>query len=165
MDYQAVYDYSNDISQNLGVSVKWVHADKQWLNLVPDIDEGLTCWSLPFPSTFNFTPNFNRTWTLRFVFYQQDAPDSDLDQNDTEKMQESIRTVAITDRAVNLFIRLFESNDINDALDKASQKLSVVSGTTEPVIRDTAQLLTGTLVTLTVLFDDAFNYCSLSTLT
>lgn len=162
--YQSVYDYSHDISQNLGVSVNWVHADKSWLNLIVP-NEGLTCWSLPFISSFNFDPNFSRTWTLVFIFYQQDKADSDMDQNDQSKMQESIRTLANTDRAASMFIRLFESNEINNTLDKASQTLNITSGSSEVAIRDTAQQLTGTRVELTVQFPDDFDYCCLPTAT
>jgi hypothetical protein len=161
MDYQNVYDYSKDISQSLGLSVKWVHADKSWLNLTTP-DDGLTCWSLPFTSSMSFVPNFSRSWNLSFIFYQQDAPDSDMDQNDQSAMQESIRTLSNTDRAVNMFIRLFESNSLTTALDLASQKLLVTSSGTEPAIRDTAQLLTGTLLTMTVQFPDNFDYCCLT---
>lgn len=162
--YQSVYDYSHDISQNLGLSVKWVHADKSWLNAsLPN--EGLTCWSLPFTSSISFDPNYSRTWTLPFIFYQQDVADSDFDQNDQSKIQESIRTVANTDRAISMFVRLFESNSINDSLDSASQKLLITGASTEVAIRDTSQLLTGTLLTLTVQFPDDFDYCCLTTAT
>ena len=164
MDYQNVYDYCKDISQNLGLSVNWVHADKSWLNtIIPD--QGITCWCLPFSSSFSFAPNFNRTWTIQIIFYQQDQADSDMDQNDTDKMQESIRTVATTDRAADMFMRLFESNDISTSLDKASQKLLVTGGSTDPAIRDTAQLLTGTMLTMTVQFEDNFDYCCLTSAT
>tara|TARA_R110000803_G_scaffold151160_2_gene216332 strand:+ start:613 stop:1107 length:495 start_codon:yes stop_codon:yes gene_type:complete len=164
MDYQNLYDYSKDISQNLGLSVNWVHADKSWLNLIVP-NKGITCWSLPFTSSISFDPNFSRTWTLAFVLYQQDLADSDMDQNDQSKMQESIRTLSNTDRAVNMFIRMFESNDITTALDSASQKLLVTSVSTEPAIRDTAQQLTGTLLTITAQFPDDFDYCCVENLT
>lgn len=164
MSYQSIYDYSKDISQNLGLSVNWVHADKSWLNLILP-NQGLTCWSLPFTSSMSFDPNFSRSWNLSFVFYQQDEPDSDMDQNDQSKMQESIRTLSNTDRAVGIFIRLFESNSINTALDEASQKLLITSVSTEPAIRDTAQQLTGTLLTMTAQFPDDFDYCCVDNIT
>lgn len=164
MDYQNIYDYSKDIAENLGLSVEFIHQDKSWLNHI-EPNKGITCWSLPFTSSISFDPNFNRTWTLSFIFYQQDEPDSDLDQNDQTKQQESIRTVANMDRAADMFMRLFESNEINDELDSASQKLTITSGTTEPAIRDTSQLLTGTLLTLVVQFNDNFDYCCLPTAT
>lgn len=162
MNYQNVYDYVKDISQNIGLSVKFVHQNKEWLNLT-NPDHGLVCWSLPFNSSFNFDPNFNRTWTIPIIFYQQDKADSDMDQNDQEKMQGSIKTVAITDQAAARFVRLFESNDINDELSFASSLLTVTTGTTDIAIRDTAQLLSGTFVTLTVQFADNFDYCCLPT--
>lgn len=164
MDYQAIYDYSKDIADNIGISVKWVHADLEWLSMIKP-DQGLTCWSLPFESSFNFDPHFNRTFTLAFIFYQQDFPDSDMDQNDTSKQQESIRTLAITDQAAQKFARLFDSNDLTDDLDYASQKITITGAATDPAIRDTEQLLTGTKLTLTVQVPDDFDYCSLDNAT
>ena len=39
-----------------------------------------------------------------------------MDQNDVESMQASIKTVAITDQIAERFIRLFNSNSINNQL-------------------------------------------------
>ena len=161
MNYQNIYDYCKDISQNLGLSVKFVHEDKAWLNAI-EPNQGVTCWSLPFSSSFNFNPMITRTWTLSFIFYQQDMPDSSMNQNDTEAQQESIRTLANTDQVMEMFVRLFSSNSISDSLSEASETLEVTTGTTSPAIRDTAQLLTGTFVTLTVQIPDNFDYCCLT---
>jgi len=160
MDYGNLFNYCKDISANLGVSTKFVHQDKAWLNLI-EPNQPLTVWSLPFTSNITTSPNYNRTWTIAIVFYQQDKADSSMDQNDTEKMQEDIRTVSITDHLANTFIRLFDENDINDDLRRASDLITVSSASTEPAIRDTAQQLTGTMVTITAEFADTFDYCCL----
>jgi len=158
--YSYVYNYCKDISQNLGVSVKWVHEDKTWLSLITP-DQPITCWSLPFVSSGNPTPNWNRVWTLNFIFYQQDEADSSMDMNDQSKEQESIRTLANTDAIAERFLRQFSRNEINDELELASDLLTVNSFTTSPAIRDTTQQLTGTLLTMNVTFSDGFNYCCL----
>lgn len=158
MDYKNLYDYVKDISNNLGVDTKFIHQDKNYLNLILP-NQGCTVWSLPFTSSISSDPNYSRVWTIPIIFYQQDKADSSMDQNDTEKMQEDIRTVGITDHIAETFIRLFDENDITDDLSFASSLISDVSATTEPVVRDTAQLLTGTIVTITAQFADGFNYC------
>jgi hypothetical protein len=158
MDYQNVYDYCKDISQNLGVSVKFVHADKQWLNLISPND-GITLWSLPFQASYSIDPIIQRSWTLSFIIYQQDQQGSQMDQNDVEAMQESIKTVAITDQIAERFVRLFNSNSINNQLSDASGSLTITSASTDVAIQDTAQLLTATNLVLTVDFPDNFDYC------
>ncbi len=165
MNYQNVYDYSKDISQNLGLSVKWIHAGKSNLNLINDINEGVTCWSIPFTSSGSTSPIISRTWTLQFIFYQQDTADSDMDQNDTSKQQESIRTLANTDYIAETFLRLFFSNDINDDLSHSSELLNITGYSTDVAIKDTAQLLTGTLLTITAQFPDNFDYCCVDNVT
>ena len=94
--YNNVYNYCKDISQNLGVSVKWVHEDKNWINNITP-DQPITCWSLPFISSGTPTPNWSRVWTLNFIFYQQDVADSSMDMNDQSSQQDSIKTLANTD--------------------------------------------------------------------
>lgn len=160
MDYKSLFDYCKDISANLGVSTEFVHQDKAWLNTILP-NEGVTVWSLPFTSTITTSPNYNRSWTIAIIFYQQDKPDSSMDQNDTEKMQEDIRTVSITDHVANTFIRLFDDNDISDDLSASSNLITITSVSTEPAIRDTAQFLTGTLLTINAEFADTFDYCCL----
>lgn len=160
MDYGNLFNYCKDISANLGVSTKFVHQDKAWLNLITP-NESVTVWSLPFTSNITTSPNYNRTWTIAIIFYQQDKAGSSMDQNDPERMQEDIRTVANTDHVANKFIRLFNENDINDDLSYASDLITVNSASTEPAIKDTVQLLTGTLVTITAEFADTFDYCCL----
>ena len=160
MDYQNIYDYCKDISQNIGVSVKFVHTDKSWLNLI-EPNKAITCWSLPFTSshTFGIDNPILRTWTIPIIFYQQDQSSGSYDANNDTGMQESIRTVSITDRSVERFIRLFSENTITPELERASDMLTITGATTDVAIRDTAQQLTGTFLTLTVQFSDNFNYC------
>lgn len=160
MDYGNLFNYCKDISANLGVSTKFVHQDKAWLNLI-EPNQPVTIWSLPFTSNITTSPNYNRTWTIPIAFYQQDKSDSSMDQNDTEKMQENIRTVAITDNIANTFIRQFAENDINEELSYASNLITVISASTETAVRDTAQQLTGTMVIITAEFADTFDYCCL----
>lgn len=165
MNYQSIHDYCKDISQNLGISTKHVHAEKSYINTMQDYDKGLMIWSLPFTSSGGTSPYFSRTWVLQLIFYQQDLPDSSFNANDTEQMQEAIRTIANTDHAAEKFLRLFNGNSISDALEYASDNLTINSFTTSPAIRDTAKLLTGTLLTINVTFGDNFDYCCIDNAT
>jgi len=165
MNYQALYDYIHDISQNMGLSVKFFHGEKSLLNLATDY-KALFCYSLPFTSSGSFVPpQANEEWVVTLIFYQLDQPDSGIDQNDQDKMQGTIKTLAVTEEAANIFLRLANSNSISDDLSKASEKLTISRFSKEPAIRDTAQLLTGIVLTLNIRVPDRFNYCSQNTFT
>ncbi len=160
MSYQGLYNYCEDISQNLGVSVKWVHEGKEYLNLISP-NQGITCWSLPFSSTGNkeLIQPFNRVWSLSFIFYQQDQLDSNMDQNDTSSMQNSIKALSITDKVAEMFLHKFNENEINTELSRYSEKVNITGYSTNAAIQDTAQLLTGTILDITVSIHSDFDYC------
>jgi len=94
----------------------------------------------------------------------RDNPDSSIDQNDQDVIQDEIRTLTITEQSANRFLRLVHGNTINDSLEAASEKLSINSFSKSNAIKDTAQLLTGTLLTLSLIVPDDFDYCTLDNL-
>lgn len=160
MNYQAAYDYINDITQNLGLSVKFFHGRKEWLNYTV-ADDPLYAYMLPLTSSgsMNESGNPQEIWQLNLIFYQKDAADSALDQNDENEMQDEMKTLSITSQAADKFLRLFEFNDITDDLESASDLISVRSFTKGNAIKDNALLLTGTVLTINFLVADDFDYC------
>ena len=129
MNYKALHDYFRDISQNLGDSpldVKFFHGRKSMLNLT-NPDRPLYVFSLPFESSGSFTDSaqVDEEWTCSLIFYMQDRPDSAIDQNDQDSMQDEIKTLTVTEEAANKFLRLCNENDINDDLETASNKLII----------------------------------------
>ncbi|MDA1120856.1 MAG: hypothetical protein O2887_10280 [Bacteroidetes bacterium] len=164
MNYQSLYDFIYDISQNLNQTVKFFHGRKEVLNLT-DPDKGLYVYCLPFTSTGSFVggAQIDETWEVNLIFYQYDRADSMIDQNDQGVMQDEIKTLTITEESANRFLRLVHGNTINDSLSAASEKITITSFSKSNAIKDTAQLLTGTLLTLSLRVSDSFNYCSLDT--
>ena len=161
MNYQSLYDYCRDISQSLGVSVKWVHTDNPDFALA-NPDQPITCLSLPFMSNGNSVNSvLPETYVLKFIFYQQDKADGSMDQNDQSKQQDTIQTLSSTWDVADRFIRLFNSNSINDDMERASEMLTINSYSKNPAIRDTSFQLTGTVLEMSVGFPDNFNYCCL----
>ena len=93
------------------------------------------------------------------------APGFNLkDQNDQDVMQDEIRTLTITEQTANRFLRLVHGNTVNSVLEAASEKLTISSFTKSNAIKDTAQLLTGTALTLNLIVPDDFDYCTLDNL-
>ena len=165
MNYLALYDFIEDISQNLNQTVKFFHGRKEMLNLTSEFDS-LYVFCLPFTSNGTMVggAQINETWQVNLIFYMMDRPDSAIDQNDQDVMQAEIRTLTITEESANRFIRLVHGNTINSALEAAAEKLTITSFTKGNAIKDTAQLLTGTVLTLNIIVPDDFNYCSLANL-
>ncbi len=165
MNYQSLYDYVRDITQNLDQTVKFFHGRKEILNLTK-ADQSLYAYCLPFTSTGVLTgPQFDETWQINIIFYMKDKVDSSIDQNDQDVIQDEIRTLTITEQSANRFLRLFNANSIDSALEKSSDRLNISSFTKGNAIKDTASMLTGTLLTLNVKVPDDFDYCTLDNLT
>lgn len=164
MNYQSLYDFIYDVSQNLGQAVKFFHGRKEILNLTSP-NKGLYVYCLPFTSGGDFIggAQINEAWEVNLIFYQYDRADSMIDQNDQGVMQDEIKTLTITEESANRFLRLVHGNTINDSLSAASEKITITSFSKSNAIKDTAQLLTGTLLTLSLRVSDSFNYCSLET--
>lgn len=165
MNYQSLYDFIRDISQELNQTVKFFHGRKEMLNQTTDFS-GLYIYSLPFISSGSTVggAQIDETWEINIIFYQQDTADSSIDQNDQDVIQDEIKTLTITEQSANRFIRLVHGNTINASLEAASEKLTIVSFTKGNAIKDTAQLLTGTLLTLNLKVPDNFDYCTLDNL-
>lgn len=160
MNYKALYNYVRDVSQNLGLTTKFFHGRKEFLNLT-DPNKPLYVYSLPFTASGGFTSaqQLDQTWQINLIFYMRDQADSGIDQNDQTSMQDEIATLTVTDQAADIFLHLFNDNEITADLEAASELVTVVSFSKSNAIKDTAQLLTGTVLTLNVRVDDAFNYC------
>jgi hypothetical protein len=160
VNYLALYKYVRDISQNLGFTSKFFHGRKEFLNLT-DPNKPLYVYSLPFTASggFNTSQQLDQTWQINLIFYMRDQADSAIDQNDQDTIQDEIATLTVTDQAADKFIHLFNDNDINTDLEAASELITVISFSKSNAIKDTAQLLTGTVLTLNVRVDDRFDYC------
>ena len=52
------------------------------------------------------------------------------------------------------------NNSITTALERAADRLSIVSFNKAQAIKDTAKHLTGTLLTMTLIVPDNFDYCT-----
>ena len=161
MNYQALHDFIKDISGNLGLTRKWFHGRKPNITETTP-DRPLYVYCLPFRSNGNLTNQtrqVNETWEVNVIFYMQDRAESGIDQNDQDKMQDEIRILTICEEAANRFIHFMNENELSDDLSDAADQLTVLSFTKAPVIKDTAQMLTGFIVTMNLLVPDSFVYC------
>lgn len=159
MNYQAVYDYVSDLSQNLGVGVKFFHGRKEWLNYTKS-DKPLYLFMLPLSSNGSILDSSPiESWTLSLIFYQRDEADSAINQNNEGVMQDEMRTLSITSSAADKFLRLFGQNSINEDLEEASDGVTISNFTKGNAIKDTAYMLTGTTLDITFSVRDSFNYC------
>lgn len=161
MNYKAVYQFLHDISQSLDLTVKFFHGRKEFLNLTSS-DKPLYIYSLPFTSSGSLTEatqQVNETWQVNLIFYMQDQEDSSIDQNNEDGLQDEIRILTIAENAASKFIHFVNENELSDDLSDAADKLTLVSFSKNPAIKDTAQILTGFLVTLNLLVPDDFDYC------
>jgi len=164
MNYLSLYNFIHDISQNINQTVTFFHGRKEVLNLVTQ-QNALYIHCLPFTSTGSFVNGFqkNETWNVILLFYQLDEDSSMIDQNEQDKMQGEIRTLSITEQSANRFLTLAHGNSINDELSEAAELLTITGFTKETAIKDTASMLTGTVLTMTIQVPDNFNYCELPT--
>lgn len=161
MNYSALYKYLRDISQSLDLSVKFFHGRKEFLNLTQP-NKPLYIYSLPFTSTGSLTGTtmqVNETWQVNLIFYMQDKADSAIDQNQENSIQAEIEILTIVENASSKFLHYVNENQLTDDLSEAADRLTVVSFNKSPAIKDTAQMLTGFLLTLNLLVPDDFDYC------
>jgi len=161
MNYNALYKFLRDISQSLDLSVKFFHGRKEILNLTSP-NRPLYIYSLPFTSSGSLTATtmqVNEVWQANLIFYMQDQGDSAIDQNQENSMQAEIEILTIVENAASKFIHYVNENELNEDLSLAADKLTINSFTKSPAIKDTAQMLTGFLVTLNLLVPDDFDYC------
>ena len=161
MNYLSLYDYLKDITQNLDLTVKFFHGRKELLNLT-DNNKPIYVYSLPFIGSGGFTTaqQEQETWQVNLFVYMQDQPDSGIDQNDEDNIQAEVRCLTITEKVADKIIHFINDNTLSDELEAASELVTITSFNKQPVIRDTAQMLTGWLVTINLLVDDSFDYCT-----
>jgi hypothetical protein len=123
---------------------------------------------LPFQSSGNYTTaqQSNETWQVNFMVYQKDEPDTAIDQNDPEALQTEMEILTTTEDVVSKIIHyinypIFDTDTATtQALQDASEFITILNFTKVPAIKDTAQILTGWLVSLNLQVDDSFNYCT-----
>jgi predicted component of type VI protein secretion system len=167
VNYLSLYEYIRDISQNIDYSVRFFHGRKDILNLQYE-KEPVYVYLLPFQSSGNYTTaqQANETWQVNFMVYQKDQPDTAINQNDPESLQVEMEILTTTEEVVDKIIHyinypIFPVDDAtSEALQAASEFITILNFTKVPAIKDTAQILTGWLVTLNLQVDDSFNYCS-----
>jgi len=163
MNYLQLYDFLHDIGENLNQTVKIFHGRPETIELLAATTfRGLNIYILPFSASGSTTggAQLNTSWNVEIIFYQLDTPDSDIDQNDEDKLQDEMVTVTLTQQAAEKFLRLANSNDITDELKKNADRLIVNTYGFDTAIKD-GQLLTGTVLTLNLTVPDNFDYCAL----
>jgi len=120
---------------------------------------------LPFSSAGSInqtTEKPEETWNIGLFIYKQDRMDSGADQNDPTILQDEMELVDDAMYFADELIRLANFNTITDALNRASQQLSITSFGKEPAIKETAHLLTGVLVNMSIQVPDNFDYCTIN---
>lgn len=157
MNYKALHDYFKDVSANLSVSVQWVHNTPEYLQLY-DKDQPIALLSLPFTSSGSAVDFITEIYVANFVFYMKDEPDGSLDQNNQGDLQQTLEILALTNQAVDEFLRLSDMNKITEELEYASDRMTIQSFTKGNAIRNN-QVLTGTTLTLNISVPDDFDYC------
>jgi hypothetical protein len=109
---------------------------------------------LPFTSSGSLTDSVqqvNETYQINLIFYKQDRLPSGIDQNDQDNQQEEISILSQTNYYADEFIRR-----VNEADDITIQNFSKGNA-----IKDTAHLLTGTTLSISVRIWDSFDYCTI----
>ena len=103
MNYQSLYDFFHDISQNMDITCQFFHGRAE-TSLLADGEDPLICLSLPFTSTGSFVQGgqADEQYNCIFTFYQRDEADSAIDQNNQNQMQDEPKTLAITNQAADL---------------------------------------------------------------
>lgn len=164
--YQSLYDYIKTTVENIEEGITFFHGRKEVLHEYDPTPGATVCWLLPFTTTANFTNTsgqLNRTFTINMIFYQRDNPGSEINQNDQDTISPEMQVIATTDQLCATFVRLFNNNTLTDTLEELSDELEVTGMNTDVVIKDNDYFLTGTLLNMTVLVPDDFDYCALPT--
>lgn len=160
MNYKALYNYVRDISSNLGITNQFFHGRGETLPL-NELRKPLCIYSLPFRSTGSFTNQaypLNETWIVEILFYMQDQADSAIDQNDPDVLQAEMEILSTAENAASKFLHYFNENMLSDELSDSADKLTILSFSKTPAIKDTG-LLTGFVLSMNVTVPDDFNYC------
>ena len=91
----------------------------------------------------------------------QDKADSAINRNKTSNTDTSkeMDILGETSKIAGQLVRKISDNDINSALQKASDLLTVNSFNEDPVIKEGSHLLTGVTLNMTITVPDNFDYC------
>jgi len=139
----------------LGYDVKYFHGRKELITLTTDVDRSTVyAFCLPFTSSGSLTANtqqVNETYQINLIFYKQDRLPSGINQNDQDSQQEEIAILSQTNHYADEFIRR-----VNEADD-----ITILNFSKGNAIKDTAHLLTGTTLSMSVRVFDSFNYCTI----
>lgn len=160
MNYLALYNYTKDIVTNIEPDAKWFHGRKDLVTAMSPDDIVVFC--LPFISSGGIVPGGGQvaeTWEVNIIFYKKDSLPSGLNQNDESGLQTEINILRQTNELADSFLRNFNYNIFTEALESASEKLDLVSFNKSNAIKDTAHVLTGTVLSMRVQVPDDFDYC------
>ena len=161
MNYNSLYNYTKDVISNIDSTIKWFHGRKDLVTLMKP--EELVAFCLPFISTGSVVDGGGQiaeVWEVNLIFYKKDSLPSGINQNDEEAQQQEIQILTATNVIADGFIRNFNYNTYTDALEASSEKLDVLSFSKNNAIKDTAHILTGTVVSIRVRVPDDFDYCA-----
>jgi hypothetical protein len=161
MNYNSLYSYTKDIINNIDSSIKWFHGRRELITQLKPEDTVAFC--LPFISSGSVVEGGGQiaeTWEVNVIFYKKDQMPTGINQNDEQAQQVEIQVLSATTDIADEFVRNFNFNEYTDALESASEKLDLLSFSKAPAIKDTAHILTGTVVTMRVQVPDDFDYCA-----
>jgi hypothetical protein len=156
MNYSSLYDFVKDTCLALGSDVKFFHGRKELITLTTDVDRATVyAFSLPFTSSGSLTNNVqqvNEIYAINLIFYKQDQEDSGIDQNDQDSTQSEITVLTQTNAYADEFVRRINANE----------DITIMSFSKGNAIKDTAHLLTGTTLSMSVRIFDGFDYCTIN---
>ena len=115
-------------------------------------------WLDPLQSTINLIEDggFTETYSLNLIFYRYDKPDSKEDEYKLILDQ--------TDDIVQAFIRYLHNDMVDDTSSSVvftTHNTAISNVNKTPVIKVTADCLTGWVLTFDLTVPDKFDYCSI----
>ena len=150
MSHKGIRLLIEDVAKSLGDDVQFTYARPSDFNIMRDKRYPfITLSPLTAGATYadNGVSNYSKSWSVSIAFYQLDTEGST--QDDYAKILDF--TDDLVDRFVNrLNFYSFKSDSI------------ILTGMTQtPFIKAMADILTGHILTFTILVNDDFNYCGL----
>lgn len=158
MSHKAVRDFISDKAKALGDNIKFGYGKASDFNQIKDKKYPYV-WLDPLSSSVNPDENFVETYNINLVFYKFDAPDSTQDEYKLILDQ--------CDKLVQEFLRRIDEDLDEDITEQSlterfySQNIGISGITKTPVIKVTADCLTGFTLNLSLTVPDTFNYCSI----
>ena len=161
MRYSEVVNYLRDTSKGLGYDVTFFHGRTPNAQLVKNI-KTIYVMLLPFKSRGTgktSTSNVDETYNLNMIVYMQDRVDSGINRNASDVLQKEMEILDQTWYIATQLERKIDDNNITPKLQRASDLLQLKTFDKEASVKDTAMLLTGTTINMTIKIPDQFNYC------